>query len=706
MTDSLSARFAEVDERIDDRRAVRRQFPPPDLSLSLLEALGDRRCAPDGRTAEQGKVIRRELEQVRAQVRNLDESVRCPLVAVAGGLNAGKSSLVATFLSPAGQRRVLRGVSNRHGTHRFVLWLPAVWRDDAQLTAGLSRNLESLLGRPVEWLAEDPQRAMEQYNAPDTDIPLLAFDERLDALSVGLVDCPDVQTGILPGKGGGEVGVVEALPSRRQQLLRDVGKACSAFILVTNARFLRDATVGQIYSKLVEAMPRAKRFLALNRVDVKLDPETLRQDIASFLIQYPCTGVYMAYRFDSPKYAELPAAWRCARPAEPRDRADGLPCFFRLPPDRPFDAERIEYLSAIGRRLDAGVLSRDRRRSVVRSFVDQVHRSREWIEDAANRQAERAAAAQRAVWRACVQELGDPDHRQRFRIQASETVAKQYSLALRNTAPSYLRWTFAAMDPVQWAYKRIGETVAAAGEKVGNWKGGLVPGWIQGGMRKTRQRLPESNVIRPSEIVDAIRDADTQGAFAEYDDAQLTEAVETAMKRFTEKDPTELPTQELETWCRHYWKNISGKKKLSMVAKPIAILAAPIVAVLMIPFDFGGTAVIAAASVKELLIALGISAVGVALGGDDTFQLAIEGVGRQQAINMLAILCDCLCVPRPSDEQLEDWQQGRGVEHLRVLPTIPDQPREIEHGIHLWRIDSEWRGELESDLHALLAEPE
>src|SRR5687768_12843828 len=53
--------------------------------------------------------------------------IDCPIVAVLGELNAGKSSVVATFLGPEGRRRLPRGEEDAAGTHRFVYWVPQRW---------------------------------------------------------------------------------------------------------------------------------------------------------------------------------------------------------------------------------------------------------------------------------------------------------------------------------------------------------------------------------------------------------------------------------------------------------------------------------------------------------------------------------------------------------------------------------------------------
>jgi len=106
----------------DDRRAaLQRVFPDPGRE-SFVHAL--RRLDPQA------------AEQLLASGRRLhtaEQLVDWPTVAVAGMLNSGKTSLVATFLSPPGRARTLRGNSNDQGTHRFVLWLPKAWQSDAEL---------------------------------------------------------------------------------------------------------------------------------------------------------------------------------------------------------------------------------------------------------------------------------------------------------------------------------------------------------------------------------------------------------------------------------------------------------------------------------------------------------------------------------------------------------------------------------------------
>jgi GTP1/Obg family GTP-binding protein len=99
-------------EATDQRAAVKQSFPDVGQE-SFMSAL--RRIDPP--TAS-------EVMTAGNAWQGATELVSYPVIAIAGMLNSGKTSLVSTFLSPQGRTRTLRGVGNAQGTHRFVLWLP------------------------------------------------------------------------------------------------------------------------------------------------------------------------------------------------------------------------------------------------------------------------------------------------------------------------------------------------------------------------------------------------------------------------------------------------------------------------------------------------------------------------------------------------------------------------------------------------------
>lgn len=164
----------------DQRAAIEMQFPDQKKE-SFLGALQRLNPAVASRLIASGR-----------QFDTAARLVGWPTVAVAGMLNSGKTSLVATFLSEEGRRRSLRGTSNSEGTHRFVIWLPSKWREDAELWGLLMQQIGDAIGASPELLSDSVTVAHKQYNNHEGDsttlsVPLVATDPKLDQLGIGLL---------------------------------------------------------------------------------------------------------------------------------------------------------------------------------------------------------------------------------------------------------------------------------------------------------------------------------------------------------------------------------------------------------------------------------------------------------------------------------------------------------------------------------------
>ncbi len=158
----------------DDRRAPLLRTYPNEGRESFLGALQRIDASVAAEVTSAGK-----------QLHWAAEVVNYPTVAIAGMLNSGKTSLVATFLSEQGKKRTLRGTGNHEGTHRFVLWLPEKWRADHECFSMLISRIGEALGTIPEMLADDPAEAHRQYNNASksvaaASVPLIATDEGLD----------------------------------------------------------------------------------------------------------------------------------------------------------------------------------------------------------------------------------------------------------------------------------------------------------------------------------------------------------------------------------------------------------------------------------------------------------------------------------------------------------------------------------------------
>ena len=296
---------------------LHRIFPIDAIPVSVLDALISESVAGSSEQHAAGRLLHDKLSGLLGQLSIFEQVSHCPVVAITGLLNAGKSSLLATYLSEAGRARVLRGVGNQQGTHRFVIWMPQVWWSQPELLSTLISFLTSVFGHPPEQLSDDINLAQQQYNgqvftssllagverpelAAARDpiaVPLIARDSGLDRLKLGLVDCPDIQTGFLDNPTsdlrGGELAA-----SRRSQLSK-IGRLCSAFVIVSKLSSLHDEGLLQLLTTLRDAMPGVPRILAINKVKARYSPETVYSEARNLIDRFGIASVFGAYDYRS-----------------------------------------------------------------------------------------------------------------------------------------------------------------------------------------------------------------------------------------------------------------------------------------------------------------------------------------------------------------------------------------------------------------------
>src|SRR6056297_655884 len=418
----------------DDQRAAAERFFPTPGRESFLAAL--RRVDPPAAAAvvAAGRQVERALPLSQH-----------PTVAIAGMLNSGKTSLVSSFLSPAGSARTLRGPNSREGTHRFVLWLPAAWRDDPELWSLLIARIGEALGTPPEMLDEDPQRAHAQYNNQAGDaallgVPLVATDPHLDQVGVGLLDCPDIVSDEAFGLGD---------PAARRELLGLAATLCSAFLVVTTPESFRDADLADILRIASDLMPGIPRMLAINKIRPRQTPDQIWETFQPLAEQHRVEMLYAAYDFDidrSQPYIPQPTDAR-GQPIPLHDE-DPLPVFFSLAenpdanPPAAIDDER--FLLAMPGQLDRAKLFARFQLALQAGLRKAI-----WDEGYDRLQAaaaECAAEAKQVQGRLLEAALEFFAHREpggrivELRLHQSERIVRQLSDAFCKAAPWYARW--------------------------------------------------------------------------------------------------------------------------------------------------------------------------------------------------------------------------------------------------------------------------
>lgn len=742
-------KLAAVLEADGEGAGLRQQFPDSSCSCSLLQGLALPDVAATPEQLRRGEAIHAALTTLLGQLRVFEHLSRCPILAITGLLNAGKSSLLATYLSPDNRRRVLRGLSNDSGTHRFVLWLPKIWWDDSELLDTLVAFVSRLFGHPPEHLSADPNVAALQYNgrvvpealmrglaAPaspniagtangaertaaiengrDGDegpvealsVPLIAYDSALDELKLGLLDCPDIQTGFLSlaAREGQPIGVHgsraggEALAAARRMQLAKAGRLCSAFVVLSKMGSLHDDGLIQIFTTLRDAMPGVPRILAVNKVKARYSPEVVFQQARGLVDRFGIQSVYAAYDYRSSFAAErippAPARMRVVGP-------ERLPIFFET--SFPYklsgrDAVRPRYLHDLGDEMDAGALSRESSRSLRLQLRKQASEVLDWYQKNQQLAETRLNDGWQAFAEACYEFMAERDASGRatgLRLQASPAIVAQMADSLHRTAPTWMKLSLSIDRTARQLQNAVVNSAArfrilqSASENVTNFA-------------KRFRRGEGAQVVTPQRFAQAIRTADRFDVLLRTPQSDLETACELTIQRFAAEDQTQLDSVELDAWSRQVWQGMSFKDKLWKGTQPLGVVLAPLLAAILVPIDGGGTAVLVFASAKELLAAAGIAAVMTPMAtGGETLSIVHRETPWRQLSDLFALLCDSVGFPRAGTSDLPRVRFA-GASRCLLPSNLAAKPPAIRSAIQTWELHPELMAEVQLTLQSLL----
>lgn len=667
------------------------QVLPSSERLDFLESLRRAASNPGSKT----QVLADEIEQLLVQLDSVHQLGQSPLIAVSGLLNAGKSSLIASFLSPGNRKRVLVGTSNQQGTHRFVIWLPATWQQQTMVWQRWVQQLKQIFGQAPEWLSHNPQIAYAQYNGQSfpecstenishTDathaetrgqeilreaissgrdslspapsdistlsIPLLATDAALDTLGVGLIECPDIQTGIF-GTTASTPWDESDLPEYRRRLLSSAAKLCSAFIVVTKLRDLHDRQAERLLTTLKESMPGLPRILAINLVRRRYAPSDIMAEARVMMERFQIDRLYAAYDFRGELERErLPPTPEEFASIATRGESVEHPIFFRLdrhlPDDRAPRPSPDDYLLRLGKQLNQSEMVQAWRGTLALQLQQHLLSGREELVRLSTQQQRNLEEMRQQIANAILSmialrdDLGRPTD---VRLQTSKQILRQINNSLHRTAPWWA-----------WPSLMVDKTVAWTKESVSSAARSVMPVTaMQQSLKGVKDWFKQSDrtqVMTADRLRKELRQHLPLDSYSEWSDEKWLDVCQAVLDRFQNENQTLLPEPQLDAWAKSIWENMPLRKRLTTGLVPVATLFAPLAAVLFIPVDFGGSTVLVFASLKELVAAAGVAGAWAAFSGNPTPAVAEQEAAWQQFGDLVAIAMDTLGVPRPQND--------------------------------------------------------
>ncbi len=602
-----------------------------------------------------------------------------PIIAVTGQLNAGKSSVVASFLSPAGQARVPRGSGSDTGTHRFVYWVPQQWLDDPDLKSLLLDLLKTAHPNGVEFLEKDPAKAADQYRSGRDDlstlaIPLLAGDTKLDSLGFGLLDCPDIQT---HDQSESSPDLTESNNDNpRLDFLTSAARVCSAFLIVWNRAAIRDRLLEIMLRSLRQRMANAPLYLLINmiRPEQGQPQRTLDDsDVQRILEQFKFTTdhVFGAFDFAIEDRPGQPG-WRHFTPPAQVQRFDESPApqFYLL-------SEGITTsidLHALAASLDAAEIQQtkiaDHQRELERLEQQARAAIQQWVTDAENE----ISTIHRGLLDTCQELMTDETTGEPLQVM-SKQFADALHESLVRTAPFALRIPLKLAKPFDKAYASTRKWLNAFNLKK------LTKSKLEKLEGKVKQHLKLGSLKLASSESIAKRMHTQRWCPADIPIQELEKAWHEIFAIFQQHPLTDFDTKLLDSSSRDYWDGFSLMEKFTIGGKAllgtIGGLAA-VCGIATLAVD-GGATLYAATSVSHAInsgIALAITAGGTTAAMVSFQDSLLKDNTLPYLSRLFAIACDCFRLPRQIRDTPPEvtFKNAKGATTTHRLSTSPELP--------------------------------
>lgn len=607
------------------------------------------------------------LESLITGLKALENMAPAPIIAVMGSMNGGKSSCVASLLSAENAERVLRGIRNHEATNRFVFWLPKSWDDrngSQDIWNSVESQLTSVFGNQMEFLSEEPDKAKEQYGvASRIEIPLVAFDEQLDALNICLLDCPDVES----STDGNPLKERLAMVEKSVKLIHGV-------LYLVDTQDMRADRLQGLANILNEQLAERPKYLLINKMrkkDSEVEARISDEDVQGMERVLGATGIFAAYDFDVIGSEDV-LPHEAAKNAKIRE---DFPWFFKVSPEKgKNEAEGIttERMLPISlQEFDAEILWAQAIQDKKRSLHTELQHTRRIIQEIC--EVDRMALQKKHHDLINFLEEQMTDKTGELKIPFTAVLLKNISESLNRTAPWWAKPALlanrAAMefqtrirarwDEVHKIWKNVGNPQQAGYEQVEKVKGKF-------------QNRRGKEFFQPD---DFMKHAKIYGIdFGDVSDSELEAAWKQALQKIESKN--DLSDQDLDRETQQIWKGIPVWKRVAIAAAAPVILLLGLMTACLALVDLGVSAVILTSSTVQLLGILGIG--GVAAIGGGGAMLALDDLLKKNIAipvycRFVAASCDTFGLPREIDKSLEipGKNQTEDISDKEKYPEVP-----------------------------------
>lgn len=616
---------------------------------------------------------RETFEALIAGYYKIQEMKPAPILAVMGSMNGGKSSCVASLLTPAGAARVPRGIGSMDATNRFVFWLPKMWDDrasGAEFWGSIESQLAGVFGPGIEFLSDIAEEARSQYVGADAmaekfDLPLIAFDERLNELNLCLLDCPDVESKTGDQRAKQRLEVVE----------RSAGLIHGVLYLVDTAD-VRSEALSNLADVLNSTLVSRPKFLLLNKIRTSHSPVEKRiadSDVVRMQETLGASAVFAAYDFE----ASSNAALHPANAAAAAGLAETFPWFFRV--------------GATSQDNIADGITPDR---MLPAHLDTIQGAALWEKTIHDKQIQirstlaKARQALREKYRSHRSELMQrrdelirflksqmTDREQNLKIPFTATLLKQISESFMRSAPFYAKpslmikgrvsaftsFVEARWDSIQRTWRMIDKPA------------GTISDEARIAVEERLRAQKGKALFQPADFVTMARDRGID--FGAAADSQLEIAFGKALVTM-QVMTDDLSDDALDAVTLEVWKAIPAWKKALLAAAAPVLAVSGLIAVCFALVDLGVSAVVFSSSTAHLLGLLGaggaaaIAGTAAAARLDDLLRSHVAVPAFCRAV---AATCDVFGLPREIDGPVDLGLPGiqtAGID-ISKLPPVP-----------------------------------